>query len=41
MCQVKFRNSYTATLTILVKLDQATHPGFTPRREQLLATRSG
>jgi len=37
--EVKFRNNYTASLTILVKFDQSSHPGFTPRREQLLATR--
>ena len=37
--EVKFRNNYTAILTILVKFDQSSHPGFTPRREQLLATR--
>jgi len=39
--EVKFRNNYTASLTILVKFDQSSHPGFTPRREQLLATRGG
>ena len=37
--ELKFRNSYTASLTVLVKLDQGSHPGFTPRREQLLATK--
>ena len=31
--QVKFRNNYTASLTILVKFDQSSHPGFTPRFE--------
>ena len=31
--QVKFRNNYTASLTILVKFDQSSHPGFTPRSQ--------
>ena len=31
LLKVKFRNNYTATLTILVKFDQSSHPGFTPR----------
>ena len=34
--EVRFKNSYTAWLTILVKFDQSSHPQFTPRRETLV-----
>ena len=34
--EVRFRNSYTAWLTVLVKFDQSAHPQFTPRREMLV-----
>ena len=34
--EVRFRNSYTAWLTVLVKFDQSTHPQFTPRPESVL-----
>ena len=40
-CYFKFRNSYTAWLTVLVKFDQSSHPQFTPRRETLVKQGDG
>ena len=34
--EVRFRNSYTAWLTLLVKFDQSAHPQFTPRSGSML-----